>query len=294
MASLKDLRLRIRSIKSTQKITAAMKMVAAAKLRRAQEKAVAARPYGERIERLLHGLACQNLGAVVPLLSGNGRDLVHLLVVASSDRGLAGAFNASIAREARARVKALLAAGKTVKILCIGRKARDILRRDHGPLIIETMPVPGRGRASFSDASLIADKLRALFESGEVDCISLVYARFRSAISQTVMCRSLIPLAVEAMDVADAGAGARAADYDYEPGEEQILNQLVLRNLAVQIFGAFLENDASFQGAQMTAMDNATRNAGDIIKRLTLNYNRTRQAVITKELIEIISGAEAM
>lgn len=293
MPSLKDLRLRITSVKSTRKITSAMKMVAGAKLRRAQDQAEAARPYAERLETLIGALA----GAVVAgdgplLLRGHGRDQSHLVVVATSDRGLCGAFNSAIIRDARQLIGKLLAEGKTVKIMCVGRKGRDALRRDYAKLIIESTELGNSKKVEFSLASGIADKVRTLFEAGEIDVATIVFSRFRSAISQVVTRHQLVPIALPDRK-AGASTGA-AALYEYEPDEEVILGALLPRNLSVQVFRALLENNASEQGARMTAMDNATRNAGDMITRLTLNYNRTRQAVITKELIEIISGADAV
>ena len=294
MPSLKQYRTRIASVKSTQKITSAMKMVAAAKLRRAQEKAEAARPYAERMSRMLGSLAGSlSGGAGAPaLLAGTGRSEVHLVVVATSDRGLCGAFNSSIVRGARSHVRQLLSEGKQVRIFCVGRKGRDQLRRDFAKLIVGSMEDVGRRSLSFADAQRITDRILQMFAAGEFDVCSLFYARFRSAITQIVTRQQLIPFAIE------GGAGeataAGGAVYEYEPDEEQILAELLPRNLSVQVFRALLENNASEQGARMTAMDNATRNAGDMIKRLTLSYNRQRQASITKELIEIISGAEAV
>ena len=297
MPSLKTFRVRIASVKSTQKITAAMKMVAAAKFRRAQEQALAARPYAERMGRMLGSLAAATSGSEGPrLLSGTGSTQTHLVVVATSDRGLCGAFNSSIVRGARQLIRELLAEGKTVKILCVGRKGRDQLRRDYGRLIIETMEEIGRRRLSFADAQRVADRILSLFEAGEFDVCTLFYNRFRSAISQIVTRQQLIPFPVESGAAAQPAAGGDEAKavYEFEPDEQDILADLLPRNVAVQIYRALLENSASEQGARMTAMDNATRNAGDMIKRLTLQYNRTRQASITKELIEIISGAEAL
>jgi F-type H+-transporting ATPase subunit gamma len=294
MASLKDLRLRIRSVKSTQKITSAMKMVAAAKLRRSQEAAEVARPYSERLERLLGGLASRVTVGALPLLAGTGSDNKQLVIVASADRGLCGGFNTSIVRDARQFIAGLLRQGKTVRILCIGRKSRELLSREYGKLIIDTVELTGgKKRIGFADASAIAARVLGMFESGEVDVATLIYSRFRSAISQIVTRRQLIPVPATAADAAKPSAIGNAV-YEYEPDEEEILKALLPRNIAVQLFRAMLENAASFYGAQMTAMDNATRNAGDMIDRLTLNYNRTRQGVITKELIEIISGADAV
>jgi len=295
MPSLKSLRVRINSVKSTQKITSAMKMVAGAKLRRAQEKAEAARPYAERMSLMLGSLAGSLAGsaAAPALLGGTGRNDTHLVVVMTSDRGLCGAFNASIVRDARQLVRQLVAEGKTVKVLCVGRKGRDMLRRDYGRLIVETMEDVGRRGLSFADAQRITARVLGMFEAGEFDVCTVIYNRFRSAIAQIVTRQQLVPFPLETATAAEPKAQSGAV-YEYEPDEGQILADLLPRNLAVQIFRALLENAASEQGARMTAMDNATRNAGDMIKRLTLNYNRTRQAAITKELIEIISGAEAV
>jgi F-type H+-transporting ATPase subunit gamma len=296
MASLKDLRNRIRSVRSTQKITSAMKMVAASRLRRAQEQAEAARPYAQRMERVLASLA-QRMAALPgapPLLGGTSRDDTHLLLVATSDRGLAGGFNSSILREARRRIRELDAAGKTVKVLTIGRKGRDSLRRDYGRLIHDSLTDIGRRRLAFEEARDISIRILALFESGGFDVCTIIYNRFRSAMTQIVTGQQLIPFAVSAGAPGAEATTMGGAIYEFEPSEEEILSELLPNNLAVQIFTALLENAASEQGARMTAMDNATRNAGEMIDRLTMNYNRTRQAVITKELIEIISGAEAL
>jgi F-type H+-transporting ATPase subunit gamma len=296
MPSLKDLRNRIRSVQSTQKITSAMKMVAASRLRRAQEQAEAARPYAQRMERVLASLSQRMAGlpGVPPLLGGTGRDDTHLLVVATSDRGLAGGFNSSILREARRRIRELDNAGKTVKVLTIGRKGRDSLRRDYGRLIHDSLTEIGRRRLSFDEARDISVRILSLFESGGFDVCTIIYNRFRSAMTQIVTAQQLIPFAASAGAPGAEATAMGGAIYEFEPSEEEILNELLPNNLAVQIFTALLENGASEQGARMTAMDNATRNAGEMIDRLTLNYNRTRQAVITKELIEIISGAEAL
>ncbi len=296
MPSLKDLRNRIRSVRSTQKITSAMKMVAASRLRRAQEQAEAARPYAERMERVLGSLAGRMAGlpGAPPLLAGTGKDDVHLLVVATSDRGLAGGFNATILREARRRIRELDNAGKTVKILTVGRKGRDSLRRDYTRLIHDSLIDIGRRRVSFEEARDIAHRVLALVEAGEFDVCTIIFNRFRSAITQIVTAQQLIPFAAPAGLADEPDNETAGAIYEFEPSEEEILAELLPNNLAVQIYTALLENAASEQGARMTAMDNATRNAGDMIDRLTMNYNRTRQAVITKELIEIISGAEAL
>ena len=297
MASLKDLRNRIASVKSTQKITSAMKMVAAAKLRRAQEQAEAARPYAERMDRMLGSLAASLTGraGVSPMLAGTGDDRVHLLVAVTSDRGLCGGFNTSIVRRTRQMANELKEAGKTVRIVCVGRKGRDLLRRDWGDAIVASYTDIGRRRLGFEDADAIAGKVTEMFEAGEFDVCTMIYNRFKSVISQIVTAQQLIPFAPPESD-ADSGAGdgASAAVYSYEPDEAEILADLLPRNLAVQVFRGLLESAASEHGARMSAMDNATRNAGDMIKDLTLTYNRTRQAQITKELIEIISGAEAL
>jgi F-type H+-transporting ATPase subunit gamma len=297
MPSLKDLRVRISSVKATQKITSAMKMVAAAKLRRAQEHAEAARPYAERMERMLGSLATASIGqAGAPaLLAGTGKDDVHLLVVGTADRGLCGGFNSNIVRDARQLIQSLQANGKSVKILCVGRKGRDQLRRQFGDMIIDTVEDVTKPRPTFDKSEAIADRITRMFEAGEFDVCTLIYAEFKSAITQIVQRQQLIPFASaeEEESLAEVGAGQRAS-YEYEPSEETILEALLPRNLAVQIFKAILENNASEQGARMTAMDNATRNAGEMINQLTLIYNRTRQAVITRELIEIISAKEAL
>lgn len=294
MASLKDLRLRIRSVKSTQKITAAMKMVAASRLRRAQEQAEAARPYAQRMERMLASLAAKMAGrpGAPALISGTGKDDIQLLLIITSDRGLAGGFNASILRETRRRIRELQAQGKTVQLLTIGRKGRDSLRRDYGKLIVESLTDVGRRQLGFADAREIAQKVLAMYEGGQFDVATVVFNRFKSAMTQIVTPQQLIPFAPPAAAAAEeTGTGGV---YEFEPEEEEILGQLLPNNLAVQVYAALLESSASEQGARMTAMDSATRNAGDMINRLTITYNRTRQAVITKELIEIVSGAEAL
>jgi F-type H+-transporting ATPase subunit gamma len=293
MPSLKDLRVRIRSVKSTQKITAAMKMVAASRLRRAQEQAEAARPYAQRMERMLSSLAGKMAGmpGAPPLLSGTGKDQVHLLIVATSDRGLAGGFNATILREARRQIRRLQSAGKTVKILTVGRKGRDSLRRDNAKLIVDSITDIGRKRVAYGEARAISEKVLAMFRAGGFDVCAIVYNRFKSAMTQIVTVQQLIPFASPKAAEANTVLGPV---YEFEPSEEEILTALLPNNLAMQVFTALLENVASEQGARMTAMDSATRNAGEMIDRLTINYNRTRQAVITKELIEIISGSEAL
>ncbi len=295
MPSLKELRNRISSVRATQKITSAMKMVAAAKLRRAQEAAEAARPYAERMERMLGSLGGSLAGSAgaPKLLAGSGDDRVHLVVVATADRGLCGGFNGGIVRRARELIGELEGAGKTVRILCVGRKGRDQLRRLHGTGIVDVIEGVGRRSVEFAEADAIAERVRAMFDEGEFDVCTMVYARFKSAISNEVTARQLVPAPLPQRD---EGADARgpSAVYIYEPDEEAILEDLLPRNVSVQVYRALLENAASEHGARMAAMDNATRNAGDMIARLTLQYNRTRQAMITKELIEIISGAEAV
>ena len=293
MPSLKTYRLRIRSVQSTQKITKAMKMVAAAKLRRAQEQAMAARPYAEAMDNLMASLGASFKGGTGPrLLAGTGSDKVHLVIVATGDRGLCGGFNSTIVREARRLIRALTAEGKTVKIFAVGRKGRDQLRRDFGPMIVETMTDLGRPRLSFGDAQKVAGRVMEMFEAGEFDVATVIFNRFKSAMTQIVTAQQLIPPPAPETSAAPAASGG--AVYEFEPDEGEILADLLPRNLTVQIFRVLLENAASFYGSQMTAMDNASRNAGEVIKKLTLQMNRSRQATITKELIEIISGAEAI
>jgi F-type H+-transporting ATPase subunit gamma len=296
MPSLKDLRMRIDSVKSTQKITSAMKMVAAAKLRRAQEQAEAARPYAERMERMLGSLAgsMASTEGASPLLAGTGKQDTHLLVVMTSDRGLCGAFNSSIVREARRMISELQADGKDVKILCVGRKGWAQLRRDYASLIVDLIEDVGRQRLGFDDAQGIATRVLEMFENGEFDVCTLIYNTFKSAISQVVTRQQLIPFAVDTAEGSAPDSDGPAVVYDYEPDEAEILDILLPRNMSVQVFRSLLENNASEHGARMGAMDNATRNAGEMIDSLTMSYNRSRQAVITKELIEIISGAEAV
>ncbi|GLR79463.1 F0F1 ATP synthase subunit gamma [Azospirillum sp. CT11-132] len=295
MPNLKDLKNRIASVQSTRKITSAMKMVAASKLRRAQEQAEASGPYAERMGRMLSSLAAnvQDSGNGPKLMTGTGADQVHLLVVISSDRGLCGAFNGSIVREAKRQIVRLQGEGKTVKLLTVGRKGRDQLKREFASLIVESYEDVGRRRLGFSDADMVATKVLSMFDAGEFDVCSVIFNKFKSAISQVVTVQQLIPFAVATEAAEAAGAEAKAM-YEFEPDEEQILAELLPRNLSIQIYRALLESAASEQGARMTAMDNATRNAGDMINKLTITYNRTRQAYITKELIEIISGAEAL
>jgi len=292
MASLKALKIRIGSVKSTQKITKAMKMVAAAKLRRAQEAAVAARPYAQRLEKVMASLAGKvTVSESSPkLLAGTGKDQVHLLIVATSERGLAGAFNSNIVRAARRKAEELEAAGKTVKFYVAGKKGR-VLRRFYPNQIVADHEMGHIKNVAFADAKAITDDVIARFEAGEFDVAHLFYARFQSALVQEPVGRQIIPVAI---DTSAAAANDDGAAVEYEPDEEGILAELLPRNIAIQIFGALLENAASEQGSRMTAMDNATRNAGDMINRLTIQYNRTRQAAITTELVEIISGAEAL
>lgn len=300
MPNLKDLRIRIASVKSTQKITSAMKMVAASKLRRAQAAAEEGRPYAEGMEHMLGALAASmpSLDQAPKLLSGSGGDRVHLLVPITADRGLCGGYNASIARETRARIRALRGDGKEVKVLCIGRKGKDALTREFGGQIVDSIENATQKGADFGGASAIAERLVDMFEADEFDVCTLIYNRFKSSISQVLTPQQVIPFPVpEATGDDDAGdddAGGLKALYILEPSEEEILDRLLPSNLAMQVFRALLESYASEQGARMTAMDNATRNAGDMIDDLTLTYNRTRQAHITRELIEIISGAEAI
>ncbi|MBX3453302.1 F0F1 ATP synthase subunit gamma [Ferrovibrio sp.] len=295
MPSLKSLRIRINSVKSTQKITKAMKMVAASKLRRAQEAAEAARPYAERMGAMLGALASGQAGQdnAPRLLVGTGKSDVHLLVVATAERGLCGAFNSSIVKLARRQIEELTAQGKTVKILCVGKKGRDQLRRDHASKIVDTVDLSKVRRIGFTEAQEITDRVVAMFEAGEFDVATIFFNNFVSVISQVPSTTQLIPAQVGG-EAAGAGEAAGGAIYEYEPEEGEILEKLLPRNLSVQVYRALLENAASEQGARMSAMDNATRNAGEMIKKLTTVYNRSRQAQITKELIEIISGAEAV
>ena len=300
MPNLKDLKVRINSVKSTQKITSAMKMVAAAKLRRAQEGAEAARPYAARMQRMLGSVAA-SLGGVdgAPrMLAGTGADQVHLIVPFTADRGLCGGFNGTIIRDSRAIARELIHAGKTVKFLCVGRKGGDGLKRDFAGNITDTIIGIGRRSVQYAEAADVAKRLTAMFEAGEFDVCTVVFNRFKSAMTQVVTRQQLIPFVPEeaaAGDPAAPAAGkAGGAVFIFEPEEHEILAELLPRNVGVQLFQAMLESAASEHGARMTAMDSATRNAGDMIDRLTLTYNRTRQAFITKELIEIISGAEAL
>jgi F-type H+-transporting ATPase subunit gamma len=297
MPSLKELRNRIASVKSTQRITSAMKMVAAAKLRRAQEHAMAARPYAERMEGMLRSLSNGAGGSDSPLMAGTGSDDTHLLVLISADRGLCGGFNISLMRGLREQVRRLQNDGKTVKLYIIGRKGVGLARREYRELIAEVAEDVSKPAPSFDAAREIAEDITRRFEEGEFDVCTVVYNRFVSALTQIVTPQQLIPFALPAEEGETEGAGessGASAAYEFEPSEEDILDELLPRNVSMQIFKAMLESFASEQGARMTAMDNATRNAGDMIHKLTLNYNRSRQAQITKELIEIISGAEAL
>lgn len=289
MPSLKDLKNRIASVKNTRKITKAMQMVSAAKLRRAQDAAMAARPYAERMTAVMAGLAASvgKSDTAPRLLAGTGGDKTHLLVVMTSERGLCGGFNSTIVRLARARINELLAAGKTVKILTVGKKGREQLRREYGRHFVGHVDMTEVKRVGYENAQAISRDLAKRFEAEEFDVATLFYNRFQSVISQ-------IPTALQVIPAQFEGASQVATGYDYEPGEEAILADLLPRSLATQVFTALLENGASEQGARMSAMDSATRNAGEMIDKLTIQYNRSRQAAITKELIEIISGAEAL
>ena len=293
MASLKDLKTRINSVKSTQKITAAMKMVAAAKLRRAQDAAESGRPYSSRMRQVIGNLASKADAASAPqLLVGNGKDQTHLLVVMSADRGLCGGFNGTVTRQTRAEVARLRAENKTVKLLMVGRKSADALRREFGDLYLDQYEGLQGTSVSYSDAAKIADTIRTGFEAGEYDVCTLIFNKFKNAITQEITLTQLIPAEVDNSDAADGDAAT--VSYEYEPEEDELLASLLPRNLSTQMYGALLESSAAELAARMTAMDNATRNAGELIDRLTLVYNRTRQANITSELIEIISGAEAI
>jgi len=290
MPSLKSLRLRINSVKSTRKITQAMKMVAAAKLRRAQTQAEAARPYADRMERMLASLGASVVGSpdAPKLLVGTGADKVHLLVVVTAERGLCGGFNTNVGRFARAQVRALEAEGKTVKIITVGRKGAVYLKRDFASRFVAEISFANKKRIGYEDASEVSAKISDMLDAGAFDVCTLIYNRFKNVISQTPVGQQLIPTPLPEVK-AESGAL-----YEFEPTEEEILARLLPQNLAIQIYRALLDNAAGFYGSQMTAMDNATRNAGEMINKLTLNYNRTRQANITRELIEIISGAEAL
>ena len=295
MASLKALRARINSVKSTRKITSAMKMVAASKLKRAQTQAEAARPYAERMQRMLATLARSAAGSPTapPMLVGTGKDQVYLLVVVTADRGLAGAFNTNVGRAARSAILRLEGQGKTVRVLTVGRKGRDYLRREYASRLVGEFSFAGKKRVEFSVVNEVAARVTAMLAAGEFDVCTIVYNRFQSVISQVPTEMQLIPLAIPEAEAVPETTGPQA-QYEFEPDEETILAALLPRNMAIQLFRALIESAAGEQGARMSAMDNATRNAGDMINRLTLNYNRTRQANITRELIEIISGAEAV
>lgn len=296
MPSLKALRNRINSVKSTQKITSAMKMVAASKLRRAQAQAEAAQPYADRMERMLSALAAsmadQPAGSVSPLLAGTGRDQKHLVVAVTADRGLAGGFNVNVSRAARNLVRKLEGEGKSVKLIAVGRKGCDYLRREFADKIVENPMQGGKKRPEFGDAELVSKLIQDMLAKGDVDVVTMVYNRFVGVMSQVPIELRLVPMAPEKTDASKPGA--ERASYEFEPDGDEILARLLPRALGIQIYRAMLDNEAGFYAAQMTAMDGATRNAGDMIKRLTLNYNRARQANITSELIEIISGAEAV
>lgn len=294
MASLKALRARINSVKSTRKITSAMKMVAASKLKRAQSQAEAARPYAERMQRMLAALAASAAGSpTAPRgLVGTGKTQVQLLIVVTADRGLAGGFNTNVGRAARAAIQRLEAEGKTVKVITIGRKGRDYLKREFASRLVAEYSFAGKKRVEFNDVTEVGERVASMLAAGEFDVATIIYNRFVSVISQIPTEQQVVPLQVEAA-TAEPTAGPHAI-YEFEPDEEAILAALLPRNMAIQLFRSLIESAAGEQGARMSAMDNATRNAGDMINRLTLNYNRTRQANITRELIEIISGAEAV
>ena len=302
MPNLKDLKIRINSVKSTQKITSAMKMVAAAKLRRAQEAAEAARAYADRMQRMVVsvGKSVGGIEGAPPMLVGTGSQETHLIVACTADRGLCGGFNASIVREVRKMARDLKRDGKTVKILCVGRRGRDALKRDFENDIVDTLEGIGRRRVEYAEAREVADRITGMFEGGEYDVSTIVFNRFKSAMTQTPTAQRLIPLAapeaheMEEKETAAPGESGPSAVYIYEPEEEEILKELLPMNIGVQVFQALLESAASEHGARMTAMDNATRNAGEMIDNLSLTYNRTRQAAITTELVEIVSGAEAL
>ena len=293
MSSLRDLKKRIDSVRSTRKITSAMKMVAASKLRRAQEQAEAARPFSERMDKVMASVALgmPKTDDLPRMIAGTGKDDIVLILLATSERGLCGGFNASIVRAARKKIKDLSDSGKKIKILCIGKKGRDMIRREYGNQIIDWIDMSEVRRLSFNDATPIAERLTKMFDENEFDRCIIFYNSFESVMTQTVTEQQLIPVAV---DDSDTPTLADDASYEAEPDENYILRDLLPRNLAIQVFHALLENAASEQGARMTAMDSATRNAGDMIDRLNLSYNRARQAAITTELIEIISGAEAL
>ena len=300
MASLKALRARINSVKSTRKITSAMKMVAASKLKRAQSQAEAARPYAERMQRMLAALATSAKGSPTAprMLVGTGANRTHLLVVVTADRGLAGGFNTNVGRAARTAIQRLESEGKTVRVITVGRKGRDYLKREYASRLVAEYSFAGKKQVAFNDVQDLGERITTMLAAGEFDVATIIYNRFVSVISQVPTEQQIIPLQVAPADQPPATATATAtgpqAQYEFEPDEESILAALLPRNMAIQLFGALIESAAGEQGARMSAMDNATRNAGDMINRLTLNYNRTRQANITRELIEIISGAEAV
>ena len=295
MPSLKEFRSRIASVKSTQRITSAMKMVAAAKLRRAQEQAIAARPYAERMARMLGSLAAAAGGeGAPPLMAGTGSDETHLLVIMTTDRGLCGAFNSTLIRDLRRRVQELEAGGKRIKLFPVGRKGVTAVRREFEELMLDSAEEVAKPSPDFAKASDVSGRIAELFEAGEFDVCTVVYNHFVSALTQEVTPQQLIPFRLGEEQAAEAAESGGGASYEFEPDEEEILADLLPRNLSLQIYRAMLESFASEQGARMTAMDNATRNAGELIDNLTITYNRTRQAFITRELIEIISGAEAL
>ena len=297
MPSLKDMRARMNSVRQTRKITSAMKLVAASKLRRAQDQAEASRPFAQRMTAMLQNLAAGVAGLpdAPPLLAGTGKDDVHLLIVATADRGLCGGFNSTIVRGARRRIQELLAAGKQVKLIVVGKKGRDLLRRDQRERIVEFFDgIVGKRRIEYVDAQRVADRVLELYGAGEFDVCTLIYNKFKSAVTQILTFQQLVPVQAALTSEAGAETSESGALYEFEPDEERILGELLPRNFAVQLFGALLENAASEQGARMAAMDNATRNAGEMINKLAISYNRQRQAQITKELMEIISGAEAL
>jgi len=297
MPSLKDLKIRIKSVKSTQKITSAMKMVAAAKLRRAQESAEEARPFAERMARMVAaiGASIGGIEGAPKLLVGTGKAEAHLIVACTADRGLCGGFNGAIIREVRQRARRLKGDGKTVKILCVGKKGRDVLKREFGADIVDTVQGVGRRGVGYAEARRVAEKITGLFDAGEFDVCTVVFNRFKTAMTQVPTAQQLIPHAAPAQDKPEGAAAAGPQPiFIFEPEEDEILAELLPMNVGVQVFQALLESAASEHGARMTAMDNATRNAGEMIDSLTLTFNRTRQAAITKELVEIVSGAEAL
>ena len=294
MPSLKDLKNRIDSVKKTQKITSAMKMVAAAKLKRAQDQAEAARPYGDRMARVLGSVAAKSKGSSSKLMAGTGKDDTHLILLMTSDRGLCGGFNANLIKKARILLAKLQGEGKTVKMITVGRRARDAFRREMGENLLGTTLDIDKPKLDFAKAADIATDIQRRFEDGEFDTCTFIYSRFKSVISQTPTAKQLIPFVADEDEGEAVEEVSANTSYEYEPDEAEILNELLPRNIGIQIYTALLENAASEHGARMTAMDNATRNAGDMIHKLTRIYNRTRQAQITTELIEIVAGAEAL